>query len=346
VELWSAAFGMPIGVDESFFELGGDSLLAARLFIQIEKVFQIELPLAVLLEAPTIRQLASIISAPIVNSLHSSLVPVQPSGRKPPLFCVHGHVGEIFYCRNLSLSLGADQPVFGLRSQGLGGEVPYFTVEEMATHYLREIRTVQRKGPYFLAGYCFGGMIAYEMGRLLKTQGEEVALLIMFNTPAPGSLKWWPLRPNYLMKHTARELRRLRTLRIRERLLGLRTKAIGLARLASGSFKVALWRALAKSSVGIGDRKAQGLLSVADINLLAAKAYDPGTYAGRIIFFLTKDDPTSLYAADPVGRWMDLAEGGIEVYAFGGGNAPPIRQAPNIDLAEKLKSCLTQAQTL
>src|SRR5439155_10291371 len=164
---------------------------------------------------------------------------------------------------------------------------------------------------------CFGGMIAYEMGRLLKTQGEEVALLVMFNTPPPGSLKWWPFTPSYLLRHTAHELRKLRTLSIRERLAGVRTKAIALARLAFESFKAALWRVFAKSSIGIAEREAQGLLSVADINLLAAKAYDPGPYAGRIIFFMTKDDPTSLYATDPVGRWMDLAEGGIEVYDFG-----------------------------
>ena len=345
VELWKAAFGMPISVDQNFFELGGDSLLAARLFIQIEKAFQIELPLAVLLEAPTIRQLAGIISAPTVCSSRSSLVAVQPTGAKPPLFCIHGHTGEIFYCRNLSLSLGADQPVFGLRSQGLGGEAPYFTVEEMATHYLREIRTVQREGPYFLAGYCFGGMIAYEMGRLLKAQGEEVALLVMFNTPAPGSLKWWPLRPSSLLRRTARELRKLRTVRIREKLVVLRSKAIRLARLASGSFKAALWRALAKSSTGIAERKAEGFLNVADINLLAAKAYNPGAYRGRIIFFLTKDEETSLYATDPAG-WMALAEDGIEVYDFAGDNTPSIRQAPNVELAQRLKSCLTRAQTL
>jgi thioesterase domain-containing protein len=348
VELWTAAFGMRIGVDENFFELGGDSLLAARLFIQIEKAFQMELPLAVLLEAPTIRQLAGIISTPIVHSLHSSLVAVQPNGTKPPLFCVHGHSGEIFQCRNLSLSLGADQPVFGLRSQGLGGEAPYFTVEEMANHYLREIRTVQRKGPYLLVGYCFGGMIAYEMARLLKTQGQEVALLVMFNTPAPGSLKWWPLRPSYLVKRIARELRKLRTLTIREKLVALRTKAIELARQVSGSFKAALWHALAKSSIGIAERKTQGLLSVADINIVAAKAYDPGAYPGRIIFFLTNDDDdaTSFYATDPAGGWMPLAEDGVEVYAFAGGNPPSIRHAPNIELAEKLKSSLIQAQTL
>jgi thioesterase domain-containing protein/acyl carrier protein len=344
VELWQAAFGMPIGVDQNFFELGGDSLLAARLFIQIEKAFQMELPLAVLLEAPTIRQLAGIISAPTVCSSHSSLVAVQPSGTKPPLFCVHGHTGEIFYCRNLSLSLGADQPIFGLRSQGLGGEAPFLTVEEMATHYLREIRTVQREGPYFLVGYCFGGMIAYEMGRLLKAQGEEVALLVMFNTPAPGSLKWWPLRPDYLVTRITRELRNLRTLKTREKLVFLPSKAIGLAQLAFGSFKAALWRALAKSSIG-AEREAQELLSIADLNLLAAKAYDPGTYPGRIIFFLTKDDATSLNATDPARGWMALAEDGIEVYTFDAGT-PSLRQAPNIELAEKLKSRLTQAQTL
>ena len=344
-ELWRSAFGRPIGGDENFFELGGDSLLAARLFIQIEKAFQIELPLAVLFEAPTIRQLAAVISAPIVDSSGSSLVAVQPSGTKPPLFCVHGHTGEIFYSRNLSLSLGKDQPVFGLRSQGLGGEAPYFTVEEMATRYLTEMRAVQREGPYFLAGYCFGGMIAYEMARLLKAQGEEVALLAMFNTPAPGSLKWWPLRPSRLANRIACTLRNVRTLKIREKLLVLRTNAIALARLAFGSFKAALWRVLAKSSVGIADREAQGFLSVADINLLAAKAYDPGVYAGRIIFFLTKDDETALYATDPAG-WMAKVTGGIEVYDFAGGDTPSLRHAPNLELTEKLKSCLAQAQTV
>jgi thioesterase domain-containing protein len=345
MKLWRSAFGRPIRLDENFFELGGDSLLAARLFIQIEKAFQIELPLAVLLEAPTIRQLAAIISTPIVHSSGSSLVAVQPSGTKPPLFCVHGHTGEIFYSRNLSLSLGTDQPVFGLRSQGLGGEAPYFTVEEMATGYLREIRAVQREGPYFLAGYCFGGMIAYEMARLLKAQGEEVALLVMFNTPVPGSLKWWPLRPSRLMNRIACTLRNIRTLKFREKLLVLRTNAIALARLVFGSFKAALWRVLAKSSVGMADRGAQGFLSVADINLLAAKAYDPGVYAGRLIFFLTKDDETALYATDPAG-WMALVTGGIEVYDFARGDTPSLRHAPNLELAEKLKSCLASAQTL
>ena len=111
VYLWEKAFKVSsIGVSDNFFELGGDSLLAARLFAQMEKSFQMDLPLATLLEAPTISQLAPIISNRRSRPLGSSMVAIQSSGTKPPLFCVHGHMGEVFYCRNLSGALGPDQP--------------------------------------------------------------------------------------------------------------------------------------------------------------------------------------------------------------------------------------------
>jgi thioesterase domain-containing protein/acyl carrier protein len=343
VELWEETFALrPIGVDQDFFELGGDSLLAARLFIQIEKTFQIDLPLAALLEAPTIRQLAATISGQKIRSSSSSLVVIQPNGTKPPLFCVHGHMGEIFYCRNLSRALGADQPLFGLRSRGHGGEHPHYTVEDMAEHYVREIRAVQPKGPYFLSGYCFGGMAAYEMARLLKTQGEDVALLVMFNTPAPGSLKGWPLRQVYLAKRIAHELRTLRLLRLREKLAVFGSKAVGFMRLVSGSFKAALWHALARASVVSAAKGAQRLLSVADINVSAAKAYHPGAYPGRIILFLT-EEATSLYASDPRDGWMALAGDGIEVHAVAGDNNSLFDARFVEALAEKLKSCITKA---
>lgn len=343
VELWEAAFGIqPIGVDQDFFELGGDSLLAARLFTRIAKIFQMDLPLATLLEAPTIRQLAETLSRQQIRSSSSSLVVIQPNGTKPPLFCLHEHKGEIFYCRNLSRSLGADQPLFGLRSRGHGAEHPHYTVEDMAEHYLREIRVVQPKGPYFLSGFCFGGMVAYEMARLLKTQGEEAALLVMFNTPAPGSLKRWPLKQGYLAKRIAHELRTLRLLRIREKLAVFGTKAVGFMRLVSGSFKAALWHALARSSIVSAAKGAQRLLSVADINVSAAKAYQPGAYPGRIILFLT-EEATSLYAIDPRDGWMALAGDGIEVHAVAGDNNS-LFDARFVDaLAEKLKSCITKA---
>jgi thioesterase domain-containing protein len=269
-------------------------------------------------------------------------VVIQPYGTKPPLFCVHGHQGEILYCRNLSRSLGPDQPLFGLRSRGHGGEHSHYSVEDMAVQYLREIRAVQPKGPYFLSGYCFGGMVAYEMARLLKTQGEDVALLVMFNTPAPGSLKGWPLRQVYLAKRIAHELRTLRILRVREKLVAFGSKAVGLTRLVAGNFKAALWHALARSSLARAAKGAQQLLRVADINVSAAKAYHPAAYPGRIILFLT-EEAMSLYAIDPRDGWLALAGDGIEVHALAGDNNS-LFDARFIDgLAEKLKSCITRA---
>jgi len=251
-------------------------------------------------------------------------------------------MGEVFYCRTLSRSLGADYPLYGLRYPVLNGEPTHYSVEDMAGHYVREIRTVQPKGPYFLGGYCSGGMVAYEMARLLKAQGEEVALLALFNTPAPGSLKGWPLRRNYLSKRIPNELKKLVALGSREMLLTLGTKMAGFSRLAFGSFKASFWRLCAKSSLAGAEKWSQRLLSVGDINVAAAKAYNPGAYPGEIILFLT-EEAASLYMIDPKDGWMALAGEGIEVHSVPGDNNSMF-DARFVDaLAEKLKSCITRA---
>ncbi len=340
IEFWEAAFRIhPISVDQNFFELGGDSLLAARLFPQIEKAFKVKLPLAILLEAPTIRQLSARIDGCESDSLGSCLVAVQTRGLRLPLFCVHGHMGEVFYCRNLSHSLGADQPMYGLRSYGLGGGSPHSTVEEMAVHNLTELRKLQPKGPYFLSGYCLGGMVAYEMARLLSIEGERVGLLVLFNTPAPGSFQGWPFDRAYLTKKIAHELKKFRKGSIREKLRILRNKGASLSSLALGRLKTAF----AKSSLGGAQRAAQRLLSVADINISAAKAYSPKGYAGQIILFLT-EEARSLYSVDPKEGWSALATKGVEVYAADGDNNSMF-DADFVDaLAEKLKSCIERTQ--
>jgi thioesterase domain-containing protein/acyl carrier protein len=343
IELWEAAFGLhPIRADQNFFELGGDSLLAARLFTQIEKAFKTKLPLATLVESPTIAQLAEILSAPTAHSSSSCLVAVQPKGTQPPLFCVHGHGGEIFFCWNLSRSLGTDQPLYGLRARGLSEKTAHYTVEEMATHYLTEIRTVQPHGPYYLGGYCFGGMVAYEMARLLTAEGEKVAMLAMFNTPAPGSLEGWPLQQAYLTKRISHEFRKLGELGIRDKLEVLGTKAAGLGRLALGSIKETIWKISARSPLGRAEKWTQRLLSVSDINIAAAKAYAPGPYAGRSILFLT-EEASSLYTFGPKSGWTPLITGGIEVYNVEGDNISMFDSQFVDALAEKLKPCINRA---
>jgi len=339
--LWSKVLRMKrIGLNDNFFELGGHSLLAVRIMFEIEKVFGKRLPLATLLEAPTIRQLARIISSGNVCSLSSSLVAIQPSGTKPPLFCVPGYKGELFFCRNLSRSLGSDQPVFGLRPQGVGGESSHYSIEEMAAHYLKEIKTVQATGPYFLSGYCWGGMVAYEMARLLKKQGEKVALLALFTAPTPDGLRDWPLGRAYLQKRITYELRKLRSLPIQKKLVVIAKKASWLSYHVAGILKTALWRLLPQSPSGKRGRN-QRFLNVANINILAARTYQPGPYPGRITFFSTAE-LYWLYSIDPKAAWMKLAEDGIEFYEVAGDHNSMF-DPPHVDaLAAELRLCLAR----
>ena len=338
MEIWQIVFGIrPIGIDDDFFQLGGDSLLAARLFAQVEETFEVNLPLATLLEAPTIRQMAGLITSPKTTLSGSSLVIIQPTGTKPPLFFVHPHSGIISHPRKFARSLGPDQPLYGLTAQAVQGEQPYKHVEEMAAHCVQEIRTIQPKGPYYLSGLCFGGMVAYEMARLLKAKGEEIALLALLNTPSPGSLKGW----TYLVTRMMYELRKLHALPLKEKLDVFSRKT---ARWLRGSFERAFWRVLPYSSKLLAANKtARRSLSIENLSVLAAKAYNPGSYVGRITLFLT-GEVGSRYAVDPEHGWAELAQGGIELYRIGGDNFTLFNEKNIQSLGEQFQFCLERAR--
>jgi acyl transferase domain-containing protein/thioesterase domain-containing protein len=195
---------------DDFFELGGHSLIALRLIKAVKQACGVELPLAKMLEAPTPERLASVIRAELglpdpdgaastgaasqesvpAEAAWASLVPIQPKGSRPPLFLVHGLGGNVLNFRDLARELGADQPFFGLQAFGLNGiDKPHESIEEMATHYLREIRGVQPEGPYYLGGFSGGGTVAFEMARQLKAEGEEVPLVIFLDTWGPQYLR-------------------------------------------------------------------------------------------------------------------------------------------------------------
>jgi thioesterase domain-containing protein/acyl carrier protein len=182
--LWQELLSVDsIGLDQNYFDLGGDSALAVHLFAQIEKVFKVKLPLATLFEAPTIQELARIIRREVPSSGWSPLVAIQPSGARPPFFCIHGAGGNVLIYRELSQHLGSDQPFYGLQCQGLDGSCPPLTrIEDMAALYVKAIRRQQAHGPYLVGGYCGGGLIAFEVAQQLRSDGEEIALLALFDT--------------------------------------------------------------------------------------------------------------------------------------------------------------------
>ena len=183
-QIWESLLGVsPIAPDQNYFDLGGDSILAVQMFAQIEKVFQVKLPVATLFEAPTIGDLVEVLSREAPKLQWSSLVAIQPKGSRPPLFCVHPHGGNVLLYGELSKHLGDDQPFYGLQSRGLDGSCPPLTrIEDMAAHYISEIKSIQPVGPYYLSGYCMGGLVAYEIAQQLSERGERIGVLALIDT--------------------------------------------------------------------------------------------------------------------------------------------------------------------
>ena len=186
--IWSKILKVrPIGLHDNFFDLGGHSLLAVRVIVEIERLYGHRLPLATLLQAPTIAQFAAIIRKENWQPLWASLVPIQPGGINPALFLMHSHGGNVLEYQTLARLLGDDQPVYGLQARGLDGRIKLDPcLEEMAACYVQEIQSLQPEGPYFLGGYCFGGILAIEAARQLTECGHDVPLVILIQTQADG----------------------------------------------------------------------------------------------------------------------------------------------------------------
>ncbi len=223
VAIWEEILGtQPIGIQDNYFELAGNSLQAVQLFARIEQVTGKNLPLATLFQAPTIEKLAKMLGQEEDSVSWSSLVPIQASGTKLPFFCIHGLGGDVLSFYDLSHHLGQDQPFYGLQAQGLDGDKQPFTrVEDMAAHYIQEIRTVQPQGPYLLGGLSSGGTIAFEMARQLQAQDQEVALVVLLDTLGPKYYKPLSFR-DWLARHTGNFLKTRQEDRISYLLGGLK----------------------------------------------------------------------------------------------------------------------------
>jgi len=199
-EIWQRHLHIDrVGITDNFFEIGGHSLLAVRLFAEINRVTGKKLPLVTIFQSPTIEQLALHLAQGHGELSRSLLVPLQPKGAKPPLFLVHGAGGDILWgYANLSAHMPDDQPIYGIKSSGQAGREEFARIEDMAACYVKELRVFQPHGPYYLGGYCFGGNVAYEMARQLHASGEKVAFVALLDS-APANagyerIHWWAPR--------------------------------------------------------------------------------------------------------------------------------------------------------
>ncbi|AKJ12990.1 hypothetical protein ABB07_24030 [Streptomyces incarnatus] len=178
-----------VGVEDDFFQLGGHSMLAARLLARIRADFRVELSVRDLFEAPTVAALDNRMTAaaPDEGPL-APLLPLRRQGGRPPLFCFPPAAGISWSYQGLLRHLGPDQPVYGLQAHGLThpDRMPG-SVQEMASAYLEQIRAVQPTGPYHLLGWSFGGLVAHAAAAALQAAGERVALLAVLDSyPCPS----------------------------------------------------------------------------------------------------------------------------------------------------------------
>ena len=200
IGFWEDLLGVNgIGIADDFFDLGGHSLIAVRLFARVKKAYKVEFPISVLFEAPTVAACAALIEAQIGESRRAGdaaaparrnrhLVPMHDGkgGRRPPLFLVAGMFGNVMNLRYLASLLQSDRPVYGLQARGLfRGDRPHDDFTEAARDYIAEMRQVQSEGAYHVGGYSGGGLIAYEIARQLEQAGEQVAAVIFLDTPIP-----------------------------------------------------------------------------------------------------------------------------------------------------------------
>lgn len=188
VELWQDVLGRsPIGIHDNFFELGGYSLLATRLFALIEDATGERIPVATLFQSPTVAELAETIRMSGWSTEWSSLVPISPAGSRCPLFYVGSYLISVLQLAHLGEELGPDQPLYGLQPRGLDGTlVPDERIEDMAAHYIAEMRTVQPHGPYLVGGHCSGSWVAFEIARQLEAAGDQVSGVLLVDLGPPG----------------------------------------------------------------------------------------------------------------------------------------------------------------
>lgn len=210
VEIWEKIICVKkISIDDKFNEVGGDSLMAVILFSELERLTGKNMPLSTLLHAPTVRELASefanqeknknketnaIDDTTLENTdkqIWSSLVEIKKTGSQRPFFCLHAAGGNVLNYLQIAAHLDIDQPMYGIQSIGLDGRTkPIKKLEKMASHYIQAIRSIQPHGPYLLGGGSMGGMIAFEVAQQLKRAGENISLLIMFDTLGPNNKKY------------------------------------------------------------------------------------------------------------------------------------------------------------
>jgi amino acid adenylation domain-containing protein len=353
--MWEAMLRVnPIGVLDNFFDLGGDSLAALQVLVQVHETFGKSLAPSALFQSPTVEQLAAILRQDKAPESWSYLVKLQ-SGKGPKsIFCIlfsGGFKNEFFSYASLAPRVGRDYSFYGVMARGTDGVSPaHGTVEEMAAAYIREIKKVQPKGPYFVLGECFSAPVAYETAQQLRAGGENVFLGLLDarirthwyykligrrlgarvrdHITAVTGLPTW----NYLTKDIPAHIGQLRKQRGADRWRYVfkrlkKTLSVAFSPLARRG--TAQSRSMSRNVIV----RSKSKRSASHTYHLAVRIYQPRPYSGRIAVIVNEE----WYKADPTLGWA--ASAGLEIYSIPGNHNTYLRSHIQM-VADVLRTCL------
>jgi amino acid adenylation domain-containing protein len=346
--IWSELLGLErVGIHDDFFELGGHSLMAVRAVSKMREVFGVDLPLATLLQTSTIAGLAEILGDQQWTPSWSSLVPIRPDGSRPPLFLMHAHGGNVLEYRALASRLDPAQPVYAFQARGLDGQiVKDASLEDMAAAYVEELRSFQPEGPYYLGGFCLGGLLALEAAQQLTASGKSVGLVVMIQSMHPDAgryrpaatllHRWWGRAAKRLdlelenLSHTGPSYVKERRRRIWDL---ARTRAVIALDNMRGNIP--------------DDPSRRTTLYVSEVLGLehqrAMKMYRPRPYGGDVLLFRASKQLPGLQADEYLG-WRPTLYGALEVCETPG-HQQNLLLEPNVShLARELSQRLKAAQ--
>ncbi len=334
-------------MQKSLTRYGLDSLAIVNLVGELEQWLERKLSSTLSYEHPSIVALAHYLAHTDVANfeLPTCLIPLQPNGTKPPLFCIHPLAGVVFPYYELARLMNSDQPFYALQSGGIDGrEQPLNKIEDMAACYIQALRVVQPKGPYYLAGWSFGAYVALEIATQLEQQGQQVAKVILLDTPPlsadrttnfvnllrfflTSSLQHsWPYIYDYFYLY----------------FVGDKTQqSMDFWHLISLINPESIAKVVKHESRLMKFRQPvlQRVLHILQANSEALINYKPKSYPGRITLFCTNSQFGS-HDQEHTQGWLDLAAQGLEICQIPGHHFNLLR-SPHVEvLAQKLTACI------
>jgi nonribosomal peptide synthetase DhbF len=296
--LFAEVLGVPqVGIDQNFFLLGGNSLLAAQFISRARQALGAHFTIRDLFEAPVIADLAVHMDGNGKDQSFDTLVPLRKGGDRPPVFCMHPSGGIAWMYIGLAPHINSAHPIYGLQARGITRPAALpDSIEAMAAGYLQRMRTVQPAGPYFLAGWSFGGALAHEVAVQMQDLGEEIAMLAILDAYPPAGTEDAELDEQRILREF---LGRLGHERIPERSL-------------EPSELVTALQQFSNPLSGFDEAQIRNLLNVWRHNVRLFQRFAPGHYKGDALLIRATKGRDS--AAPDAESWRSHIDGAIETY--------------------------------